>query len=405
MTSGSRPSLVRSGGWPFLLTGAIGRMPAAMLQLGLLMYVTRSGLGIGLGGLTVAAVGLGTAAGASVVGRAADRFGPVRVVALAMVIQSVGLLGLMAVTTWVPSPIAILALAGVIGAANPQVGPIARAHWSTLARRSGQPDLIRHALGYEGACDETSFVVGPVAASLLVGLLGPNPALWVLLVFLWVGEGLFLAFLASRGRAEREAAGKVAVAPESGSADDLRWRWVVWPLLACGSVGMVFGSTQTTVTAVNEAAGTPAMSGIVYGCMGVGSALMSMLVVRIATGLAVKIMAGGLVIAAGELSMRMFGGTVPHAVACFTIGLGVGAVLVSGFACVERLAPASRINYAMTLAMTALTLGISVGSAASGQLAAMDPPDGFWLGVSAGVIAIIAGVSVARLAPERRLRM
>ena len=47
----------------------MGRQPAAMVQLGLLMYVAASGLGLDLGGLTVAAVGLGTASGATVTER------------------------------------------------------------------------------------------------------------------------------------------------------------------------------------------------------------------------------------------------------------------------------------------------------------------------------------------------
>ncbi|WP_305142958.1 hypothetical protein [Kocuria marina] len=57
-------SLATAGGWPFLITALVGRLPAATVQLGLLLYVSGAGLGLGLAGITVAAAGLGSAVGA-----------------------------------------------------------------------------------------------------------------------------------------------------------------------------------------------------------------------------------------------------------------------------------------------------------------------------------------------------
>ena len=74
------PSLVSAGGWPFLLSALVGRLPAATVQLGVLLYVSGAGLGLGLAGLTVAATGLGSAVGAPLLGRLVDRFGPLFVV-------------------------------------------------------------------------------------------------------------------------------------------------------------------------------------------------------------------------------------------------------------------------------------------------------------------------------------
>lgn len=127
---GSNASLVQHGGWPFLITSAIGRLPPAMVQLGLLMYVAQVGLGLGLGGLTVAAVGLGTAISATIMGRLVDAFGPLPVVASATLVQVSGLVAIDTVTPALvdgrlPSTV-LLALAGVCGLANPQLGPIVR---------------------------------------------------------------------------------------------------------------------------------------------------------------------------------------------------------------------------------------------------------------------------------------
>lgn len=382
-----KTSLVQSGGWPFLISGMIGRLPAATLQLGLLMYITASGLGFALGGLTVAAVGLGTAAGAPIVGRLVDRFGPFPVVAITLVVQTVGILAVLAVVQWAPLPVLVLAAAALVGAANPQVGPICRAHWSTLARQRNQPDLVRVALGYEGACDEIGFVLGPAMASVLVGLLGPNPALWALLAFTWVGEGVFLLFLWHR-RAERAQIVQHAGGNQPGRLEP---GLLIWPLLACGSVGMVFGSTQTAVTAVHTSAGHAALSGIIYAFVGVGSAIMSVLIVRVAAPLGLRIAMGGLVVAGASVVMTMISAPVAHGVVAVVVGMGVGAVLVSGFARVEQCSPASRINQAMTFGATFLTLGISVGAGAAGPLSGADPAHGFWPAIAAGALAMLVG--------------
>ena len=395
MTSGGavrahQPSLVKAGGWPFLITGAIGRIPAATLQLGLLMYVTSSGLGFGLGGLTVAANGLGIAVGAPVVGRVADRFGPAPVVLAALVGQTLGLLAMITVVATLPSPALVLLCSFVVGAANPQVGPISRAHWSLLARRREDPSLIRIALGYEGACDEVSFVVGPALAGLLVGLLGPDPALWVLLCFTWVGEGVFWLFLVTRSSQPTAPQSAVPEQDEASARAPLPLGLMVWPLLGCMAVGMIFGSTQTTLTAVTDAAGHPQLSGLIYGCVGVGSACMSVLVVRIPAPRATKIMCGGVLMIMGETVIQFVASPVLQAVVAFAIGLGVGAVLVSSFGGIEDVAPRTRVNQAMTMAMTALTLGISLAAAVSGMLMS-EPTHGFWPGVAAGVLAVTAG--------------
>ena len=58
-----------------------------MNQLGLLLIVSAQGRGLALAGSAVAAVGVGAAVSAPVVGRLIDRFGPVRVLCAAMLLQ------------------------------------------------------------------------------------------------------------------------------------------------------------------------------------------------------------------------------------------------------------------------------------------------------------------------------
>lgn len=396
----ARPSLTQVGGRAFVLTALVGRIPAATIQLGLLMFVSSAGLGVGLGGITVAAVGIGTALGAPLVGRAVDRWGPLPVVLVATLTQALGLVAVLAVVqaradTWV-----LVLCAAVIGAANPQVGSIARSRWSHLARRRQDPTLVRRALGYEVAGDEVGFIVGPVAASLLVGVLGPFPALWVLLAFTLVGQGAFAVYLWAvraswdRGTTAALAAGvpRLPLAP------------LLAPMAACLAVGAAFGATQTGLTAVYAARGTEELTGVVYGCVGVGSAIASLTVSRFAGRLALslRVAIGGTAVLLGALGMTALPGIWGEAGLGLVIGVGAGLMLVSGYTRAESVAPSHLIASTMTLMATALVLGLSAGAAGSGALADV-LGRGFWPTVVAGLVGILAGVGFSAHSPRRTL--
>lgn len=399
---GSNASLVQHGGWPFLITASIGRLPPAMVQLGLLMYVAQVGLGLGLGGLTVAAVGLGTAISATLMGRLVDAFGPLPVVASATLVQVSGLVAIDAVTPALvagnlPSTV-LLALAGVCGLANPQLGPIVRSRWSHLGRRYGNPQLVRQALGYEGAVDEMSFIIGPVAASTLVAGLGPDLAIHVLMGIIVVGQGVFCLYLwASRADWDRGSK-RTRATP----AERLPMGALLPPMIVLLSVGVNFGATQTALAAVNAERGTEHLTGIVYGAVGIGSALSSVFTPRLPDRVTLRMRlafgAIGLVLTgAGFALLPTFW---PALTIAILMGVGIGVVLVTGFARAEEVAPRSRVASSMTMLSMCLTLGVSIGAAVAGQLSAV-----LWQGfvpvICAGVVALFAAMFVGRDRPRK----
>ncbi|MBD2763201.1 MFS transporter [Kocuria sp. cx-455] len=395
----SQDSLAAAGGWPFLITAFIGRLPAATLQLGILLYVSGSGLSLGLAGITVAAVGLGSAVGAPLVGRFVDHFGPLPVVVSATVIQLLSLLALLLTVINHGPTTLILVCAALVGSANPQVGAIARAHWSGLARRRRQPRLISRALGYETACDETSFILGPVVAGLLVGLLGPNPALLTLMAWVLVGQGAFIVYLV-RHRTEHGAA--MVEDTAAGGIGGISIAKAVPPMIVCLCVGTVFGSTQTALTAVSALRGTEAYTGVIYGFMGAGSAVASILVSRLPERfpLSLRVAIGASIIAvacAGLLSLP----SAPLFAGLFAImGVGVGTMLVSSFGRGERIAPSHRIASVMTMLTTCLVLGVSLGAALGGVLS-VQPGRGFLLTMAAAVVALFASIALHVTKPGR----
>lgn len=399
--AGGSLSLPAVGGWAFLVTALIGRLPAATVQLGLLLYVSGAGLGLGLAGLTVAAAGLGSAIGAPLVGRLVDRFGPLPVVAAATVVQLLGMGSLLLVVLHDGPSALVLVFAALIGSTNPQVGAIARARWSAIARRRRLPGLVSRALGYETACDEVGFILGPVIAGVLVGLLGPNPALGVLMAWVVLGQGCFIVYLLSRrGLAVDTHTLDVA----DGTAPRIRWAAVLPPMLVCLCVGTVFGSTQTVLTAINDARGTAGYTGLIYGCMGVGSALASMLVSRLPRRLplSVRVAGGAMLVSLVALVLLSIPGPAVLGLLFMVTGLGVGTMLVSAYTRGEHVAPSHRIASVMTMLTTCLVLGVAFGSALGGVLSAV-PRHGFLLTLAAGLVGMVAAVAlhVTRSEPGR----
>ncbi len=396
--SGAEHSLISAGGWPFLIAAALGRLPSSMVQLGYLMVLSQDGRGLAIGGLAVAAVGLGTAAGAPVVGRLVDRLGPIPAVVGATLVSLLG----QAVFLWLlvgHAPSALLLVAGfVVGAANPQIGPVARSHWSHLSASLRAPQLVSRALGYEGAVDEAGFVIGPVLASALVSLLGPVSSVVAMLLLTAVLQGLFILYLLRN----REAWQRVATPGAEAAARSSVGRGVVLPMLGCLGVGILFGSTQTGLTALFNLRGDPGVTGVVYGCVGVGSGIASLVAGRLPARFAVpvRVLAGAVLMGLGFWGMHALPGAPLASAVAVVMGAGAGITLVSCFAWMERIAPRDRMATMMTVLATCLTLGVSTGAAVAGRLAEV-PAHSFFPVLASAALAAVAALGM-RLSASRR---
>lgn len=384
-------TLVTAGGWPFLIAAALGRLPSSMVQLGYLMVLSQDGRGLAIGGLAVAAVGLGTAAGAPLVGRLVDRVGPIPAVAGATLTSLLGqALFLWLLVAHAPSHF-LLGIAFLVGAANPQIGPVARSHWSHLSARLRAPHLVSRALGYEGAVDEAGFVIGPVLAGALVSWLGPVPSALAILLLTAGLQGLFIAYLLRT----REDWRRVP-APEASATARSSLGWgVVLPMLGCLGVGILFGATQTGLTALFNVRGIPGVTGVVYGCVGVGSGIASLLAGRLPDRIRVpvRVLAGAVLMGVGSLVMQTLPGVLLACLVALVMGTGAGITLVSSFAWMERIAPRDRMATMMTVLATCLTLGVSAGAAAAGRLAS-DPAQSFWPVLASAALAAVAAAGM-----------
>lgn len=400
---GSSPSaaqlLIRSAGPSFLLLGFLGRVPAAFNQLGMLLIVSAAGRGLAAAGAAVAVVGLGTALGAPVIGRSVDRFGPVRVLLTALSLQVLALLGVACLLSIDASTPLILLCGALLGAANPQAGSIARACWSGIARRDSDRAnavrIIRLGFGFETAADETSFVAGPVAAGLFVTFLGPLGATWALLISTLAFEGAFALWLARNQQLwvrEQSTAEPVSTPISLAS--------LAPQLIVIFAVGMVFGTTQTALTAVNEATGNPALTGPMYGAMGVTSALAGLISPSLPGTWNCKVVFGGVLVAVCSLLLTTLPAPAVMLALILVMGAGVGNTLSNSYTELESHAPAGKITTVMTIAATCLVLGVSSGSMVGGLIGthlhfANTPA------VAAGALMVIVALVTLSRAPGR----
>ncbi|MBT2474970.1 MFS transporter, partial [Microbacterium sp. ISL-103] len=125
------PGLLRIAGLPYFVIAFVAHLPFAMMVVGVLTVVVSARGSLSLGGLTSAAVGLGTACFGPVLGAAADRFGQ-RTVLLVLAITNGAMLVIFTGVVYAGAADALVLISAFgIGASAPQVAPMSRSRLVT----------------------------------------------------------------------------------------------------------------------------------------------------------------------------------------------------------------------------------------------------------------------------------
>lgn len=362
---------MRLAGRTFLPLGLLAKLPLAMGQLGVLLLVADRTGSYASGGLSAAAIGLGSAVGGPVTGALADRVGQRIVLVAGAVGYAVGVLSVVAITESTASLALLLPSAALAGLFAPQVGPLARVRWVALVGRAPaveRPHRLTQAFAVESATDEISFVAGPALVGLLAAAAAPRLGVLVtaaLSLTVVVAFGLHpTAALVHPGESGRGS-------PPS-SAAGLAQPGVLATLLVAGSLlGLVFGGTQVGVTSLTGALGRPGAAGLVYALLGVGSAVAGLASASLPAKFA---LADRLVLFAGALAvlslpLLVVGSLAGAAAAVLLLGCAVAPYLIVLYALVERVVPFERVTTAMTLLSSAVIVGYAAGSTGGGLLA------------------------------------
>lgn len=447
-------SLIRLLGWGYIPIAVIAKLPFAMSVVAVMTAVSALRGSYSEAGITAALVGVGTAISGPLMGAAADRWGQRPVLLILGVANATALLGLAwALLNEAASPV-ILTMGLLIGLTAPQASSMVRSRW-LLAIDAEVPATSRSrstsaVLSYESMTDELMFVFGPVivgVSAVAWGTVSPVVGASLLTAVGIIAFALHRSADYAQGRTGKRATTATATrvttgagnradtatdkragtgrgaadAPEPSAApvetateqaatasahvgaasgpDPVAMLFRAAVLLPVGGmvcIGLFFGSTLTSLTAFMETLGNADATGILYGVMGVGSAICALSVVLLPEAFRLRarwlvfatlMLVGCLLYTQGE-TLTFF------VVALLIMGAGVGPSLVTLFAIASEQSPAGRLTTVMAMMSTGVVVGQSASSALSGTL--LDGAGlavGLWGPAVSGAMLVTLGVA------------
>ncbi|AAT88281.1 MFS transporter [Leifsonia xyli subsp. xyli] len=397
-------ALVRAAGLSYFPVALLARLPYAMIVVGVLTLVVTARGELALGGLTSAMAGIGTALFGPLIGALADRIGQRRVVLVSGVLNSLALLG-MAWAAFIPAPdVALLAVAFAIGATAPQVSPMSRSRLVGIIERMLPADrhapVLNGTIAYESAADESVFVFGPFIVGLLATTLNPAAPVIAAAVLALVFVTAFALHpsgatrpLAPEGLAVRQAPVSRLFCP------------ALLVVVVAGVLGMgFFGSTLTALTAFLTRFGHPEQAGLIYGVMGVGSAVLALGVAwaPLRFSLRARWLTFAGLLAAATIALP-FAATVPGMLVLLLLaGFGVGPTLVTQYAFAAERSPLGRSATVMNMLGSALVVGQAAASALVGALAPAAVTEAALLAPTVSALVVFAAAAANWFLTGRR---
>ncbi len=390
------PTLLRLAGLPYFLIAFIARLPFAMMVVGVLTVVVSARGSLSLGGLTSAAVGLGTACFGPLLGAAADRFGQ-RVVLMVLAVANAAMLLLFTVVVYGTAPDGFVLLAAVgIGASAPQVAPLSRSRLVTIISErmaeSRRAKTVSGTMAYESAADETVFVFGPF----LVGILASAIAPWAPLVGAAVLTVVFVGAFALHPSGRHVSQDRDADGKAPSAVSELFRPQLLIVVVGILGVGIFFGTMLTSLTSFMADRGAPEQAGLLYGVMGVGSAILALGVAWLPPRFSMRarwLVFSGILLA-GTLLLGLVDTPGTMMLALAIMGIGIGPTLVTQYSFGAARSPRGRSATVMTMLGSGVVVGQSIGAAFAGEIAEnVGTPAALLLPMIAALIAFIAGVA------------
>lgn len=401
----SSPSLLRLTGIPYFVIAFVARLPFAMMVVGVLTMVVTVRGSLSLGGLTSAAVGLGTALVGPFLGAAADRWGQRPVLLLCGVLNA-AMLAVFALIVYAPAvDVFVLASAFTIGATAPQVSPMSRSRLVTIiAERMPEMQRARTTsatMSYESAADETVFVFGPF----LVGVLASFIAPWAPIA---IASALTLFFVGAfalhpTGRHVSRERGSDGRAPSA--VRELFRPALLVVVTGIFGIGLFFGTALTALTSFMADRGAAEQAGLLYGVMGVGSAVLALGVAWLPPRftLHARWIVFASILVAGSVLFATAGSVTTMIVALALLGIGVGPTIVTQYSLGAARSPLGRSATVMTMLGSGVVVGQAAASAATGAVAESAGTEAaLILPLVSAAIVLTAGIVNRLISPVQR---
>ncbi|WP_374985468.1 MFS transporter [Streptomyces fradiae] len=370
----------------FSAAGLIGRMPLAMMGVGVLTMITELTGRYGLAGLLTGTLALSAALLGPQVSRLVDRYGQRRVLRPAALV-SVAAAGALVLCAQAGAPEWTLFVSAAAAGCVPSLGAMTRARWAEILR--GRPQDLHTAYSLESIVDELCFIMGPPMSIGLSVVWFPAAGPVLAGVFLLAGVWWLTA-----QRATEPAPHPVERHHAAARTSALRSPGLQVLVVAFVATGAIFGAVDVVTVAFAEEQGHKRASSLVLAVYAGGSCLAGAVfgMLRLKGAPARRWVVGVLAMAVSMIPLQLAGNLTLLAVALFVAGLAIAPTMVTTMALVEAHVPRGKLTEGMTWTGTGLAVGVALGTSVSGWVVAVH-------GARAGyVVPGVAGVLAALVA-------
>ncbi|MFF3322840.1 MFS transporter [Streptomyces sp. NPDC002889] len=375
----------------FSAAGLLGRMPLAMLGIGIVTMISQLTGRYGLAGALSATLALSAAVLGPQISRLVDRHGQRRVLRPATLVSVTAVAGLLICAQQGMPDWTLFVFAAAAGCV-PSVGAMTRARWATIYR--GSPRELHTAYSLESIVDEVCFIVGPIVSIGLSTIWFPESGPLLAAVFLLVGVWWLTA------QRTTEPAPHPAGEHTGGSA--MRSPGLQVLVAAFVATGTIFGAVDVVTVAFAEEEGHKAAASVVLAVYALGSCLAGMVfgLLHLKGDPSRRWVLGVCAMAVSMIPLQLAGSLPFLAVALFVAGLAIAPTMVTTMALVEAHVPRSKLTEGMSWTGTGLAVGVALGSSAAGWVV---DAHGAVAGYAVPGIAGVLAAAVAFLG-YRRLR-
>jgi len=389
------------GGPTLTIAGVLGRLPVGMAPLALVLLVQQTTGSYTPAGVAMAAYAVSNAVMGPVLGRLADRFGPVPVLlgtAVAYPIAIAAVLG----AVFTDAPVALIwTAAALLGACQPPLTATLRSVWADLTEPPAS-HLREPALALETTVFEIVFVLGPMLVGALAAI-GSPVAAFVGAAILAAG-GTTTVALGKATRAWRPHPDRPHVrgfGPAAAPGMPMLLLVAAGITFAFGIVGVALPAFAGLHASAESAEG---IAGLLLGLYGVGSVAGGLWfgTRRFTAALSSQWATTLGAVAVGMAALAVVP-SIPLMIAALLLtGLTLAPALTVENALVARIAPAGMVNEAYTWVATVAFASSAAGAAVAGV--AVDRPGGVPLAFGLAAVGTAIGAVAAALpgGPLRR---
>ncbi len=343
------------------MTGAafVGRLPMAMVGLGIVLLVSLQHGSYALAGALSATEALSNAAIGPQVARLVDRHGQSRVMPWITAVFVVSITAFVVlVHTDLPTVLLFLSV-GTAGASTPNTGAFVRTRWAYLL--AGKPLQLRTAFAWESVLDEVVFIVGPPVATLLALGVKDYSTLALCVVLTIAGTLLLVPQHATEPPPTRERTSS---------------RWVMrYPGLAAVTLvffftGGLFGALEVVTVAFAQEQGASLAAGVLLAIYSIASAISGLALgaARVRIGLHKQLVYSTIALAVVTLPWPFIHSIPVLGLAFALAGFACSPLLISAFGLVERLVPNTRMTEALVWSSAGMMVGLAAAAALAGVI-------------------------------------